>query len=373
MKCRIRFLINTLEAGGAERVLVNLIKNLPPENYQITLVSVTGGVFEADIPPGVCYHCIIRNNGLFSQLLKKLVYHLPPRVFNVLFLPGHYDHEVAYMHGFPTRMMQYKCGTSNTYAFVHGDFAANNSISVQYRNIDECLRAYKSFTKVCFVSENCRDGFYKTIGKIDNALVVHNVINYEDIIEKAKESAPFQFEEKGLRFISVGRLNKVKGYDRLVKIVSILEKEYDFQVVIVGDGEEHPNLQFLIDILKVHSIKLVGFYQNPYCIMKEADCYICASYQEAYSTSVAESVGLGVPVLTTNCAGMSEILGDNQFGLIVENSEDALLEAMRTMLENPQILYDLKLKTKQRSEYLKNCDKMGDYSLLFCHEDERSD
>ena len=88
MKTKIRFLNNTLEGGGAERVLVNLLKMMPEDKYDISLVTVTGGVFAKEIPDHVKYHQIIKGHSAISKLLTKLIYKMPPKIFDVLFLPG---------------------------------------------------------------------------------------------------------------------------------------------------------------------------------------------------------------------------------------------------------------------------------------------
>ena len=60
--------------------------------------------------------------------------------------------------------------------------------------------------------------------------------------------------------------------------------------------------------------------------------YVCPSFYEGYSTTVAECVALGIPVLTTNCAGMDEILGEEN-GIIVENNEEGLKQGMINIFE----------------------------------------
>ena len=366
---RIRFFINTLEAGGAEKVLVNLINVLPRDKFYITLVTISGGTFVKDLPNWINYRQIMNdNNSILSKLLKKIVYHLPRVIFNYIFLNGEYDYEIAFMHGYPTKIMNYKCKNKSdktkVYAFVHSNLMANNTISSLYRNINECIAEYKQFDKVCFVSKMAMDGFFKKFGLLNNAIIIHNIIDCSNIIEKSHIKSVIKFTTNGLKIITVGRLNKVKAFDRLIRISQKLEDIYEFEIIIVGEGDEKINLQKLINDLKVHSVKLVGFHKNPYCIIKQADIYICSSITEGYSTSVSEAIVLGKPVLTTNCAGMDEILDNGKFGIICNNNEESLLEKLEMILKNQQILNKYIKNIQCIQNNISNKSKIGDYSKI---------
>ena len=79
------------------------------------------------------------------------------------------------------------------------------------------------------------------------------------------------------------------------------------------------------------------------------DLFVCSSYDEGYSTAVTESVILGIPVLTTDCSGMKEILGDNA-GCIVPNDENSLYNGIKRLLLSDNIISDLKKGAISRSK-----------------------
>ena len=70
---KIRFLINTLKGGGAERVLVNLLNRIPQELFEVSLVTVSGGVFANDLPDYVKHYQIVRGDSLLSKIKEKLI------------------------------------------------------------------------------------------------------------------------------------------------------------------------------------------------------------------------------------------------------------------------------------------------------------
>ena len=84
-------------------------------------------------------------------------------------------------------------------------------------------------------------------------------------------------------------------------------------------------------------MKLPGFADNPYPFMRNADMLVCSSKSEGFSTFVTEGVILGKPIVTTDCTGMREILGDSEYGLICENDEDGIYEGMKKMLSDEKL------------------------------------
>lgn len=334
-KIRIRFVINTLAGGGAERVLINLLNSLDTSLYDVTVLSVSGGIHKKHLPPTVEHRQILGKRENF--LLRSLIYHMPAFLFNCLFLRGDYDIEVAYLEGFPTKMLSRFRTDAAKIAFIHMDVSKDNTFDMMYRRKKQCLAEYSCFDHVCFVSEGAMKGYYQKYGVLDNGCVIHNVIDAVQIVEKSKSPAQTTFSTDGLKIVMVGRLEPVKGIDRVLSIASELQNRYAFQILVLGEGKEFKNLLQIKKEKNVESVLFLGFQENPYPILRQADLLLCASHYEGYSTAVAEALILGTPVLTTNCAGMKELLDDGKYGLIVENNEDALRKGLIHCLSVPNL------------------------------------
>ena len=330
---KIRFFITSLGGGGAEKVLINLLKQLKPSEYQVSLVTLFGGAHANEVPDYVNQRTVFKKNNSLCKLLMKL----PPKLFALLFLRGDYDFEVAYLEGWPTRVVAALHTDAQKFAFVHCDISVHNLFYKLYRSNEECLKEYKQYNTVCFVSDGCKQGFEITVGKLDNACIVHNVQDYKTIDKLSQEPCE-GFETKGMKVLSVGRLAPEKGYDRLLKIASHLEKNYSFELIIIGEGPERRKLERIISEYQITSVTLLGYRDNPYPYYKNADLYICSSCYEGYSTTCLESIYLNLPVLTTRCAGMEEILDNGKFGLIVDNTNGSLEKGFKHLLENPEKL-----------------------------------
>ena len=126
--------------------------------------------------------------------------------------------------------------------------------------------------------------------------------------------------------MAVGRLSPEKGYLHLIRSCKKLKNNNArFHLTILGEGPERERLMRYIDEsgLKEH-VTLQGAVANPYSWMKRADVIICSSQYEGLSTVVQEAIILGKPVITTPCGGMKDLLGESEYGMIVESDEDGL-------------------------------------------------
>ena len=121
---------------------------------------------------------------------------------------------------------------------------------------------------------------------------------------------------------------------------------------ILGLGEEKEKYEKIIDDNGLtDTFKFLGFRDNPYKYVKNADLYVCSSRREGFSTAVTEALVLGKPVVSTNCSGAYEMLGENnEYGIVTENNEDALYEGIKKMLTTPGMIEDYAERAKERGK-----------------------
>ena len=122
---------------------------------------------------------------------------------------------------------------------------------------------------------------------------------------------------------------------------------------ILGKGPQKNELQNLIREHKVEeSFSLLGYDTNPYKYVAKADLLVCSSWREGFSTSATESLIVGTPVCTVEVSGMKEMLGNhNEYGIVTDNSEDALYRGIRSLLDDPSLLAHYKRKAQIRGKY----------------------
>lgn len=345
---KILFMINSLDSGGAERVLINLLNHLPVDKFEITLVTVySSNGYEKYLSENIKYKYLFKKKGkIFNRImLSTLCRIIPKKILYRWIFKEKFDYEIAYLQGFPTELIRASSNSnSQKIAFVHSDFSTNYDVEKLYRSTNDCLNVYRTFDKVCFVSQSALDGFYQKIGTLNNSYVVHNVLDTQFILEQARQAKEIAYQENTLRIITVGRLVKLKALDRLILAIERIKEDFSgIECFIIGDGPEKEKLQTLAKQKQLENeIIFLGQQNNPYKYVKEADIYVCTSLTEGYSTSVIEALVLGVPILTTKVSGMEEIIGDTNSGLIVDNSYEGIYTGLRTIFSNKDILKTMK-------------------------------
>lgn len=352
MKKKIMFFINTLAGGGAERVLANLLQMLDYKKYDITLITVIGGENLKKIPPEVNVRQIVKSKNKLSTLMIKILYNIPKKWFASLFLRGEFDVEIAYLEGFPTRVLATKKSKCNTkkIAFIHSKITKENMDILDCPNTKTCLNEYNTFSNVCFVSNDSKDCFESEVGTLTNSMVLYNVVNCEEIKDLSKMPTDISYTTKGIKFIAVGRLTEIKGFERLLRVVNELKDLYDFELWILGQGHLYEKLNDYIVQNGLSNVHLLGYHNNPYAYMKQADYLVCSSFSEGYSTVAIESLILGVPVITTDCSGMNEILKTNKYGYIVENSEIGIKNGLEYILKEQETVANITTNARKYSQ-----------------------
>ena len=353
----VLFFMETVDFGGAEIVFTNIIKNINKSKFRIKVVTERDHeLFTDEIKAAVPYDCFIKTErsavrDLWNKVVIKLSLILSERNIRKYFIRGNYDVEVAFCEGYSTKIIG-NSGKRNCkkIAWVHTDMVKNPWSEKIFGSAEEEKKCYENFDAIVCVAETMKEAFIQKYGMAKKVHVLYNPIDFDSIIEKSKEKNDFDFG-KGMKFILAGSFVKVKGFERFVNVCERLKNDGKiFSVLIMGDGEEKEYIKKMIVEKKLgDTIKTLDFQTNPYKYIAHSDVYVCSSYAEGYSTSVSEAVALSVPVITTECSGMREIFGENECGIICENSEDGLYNAMKKVLENPSLLEKFSNEEKKRA------------------------
>lgn len=361
---KILFLIESLSGGGAEKILTIIINNINTNKFDVTLCCIVNtGQFLNDIPNNVAYQYIIPNpketNSLWSKLkytLKyKLVYSwLPLNWVYKLWVPKGNDIEIAFVEGFSTKLLSKSSSKLKKIAWLHTDFGYNHWTPIVFKNNRQEETTYSKFNNIVCVSNVVKDSLLKIYPSLNNVIVKYNPINDILIRDMSAISSGIKCRNvESLKLISVGRLAPQKGYDRLLPIIKRLyDNGHNISLTILGEGSERNKLEEYIAKNNLENIvSLPGFTPNPYSIIKGHDLFVCSSRAEGYSTAVTEALILGLPVITTDCSGMRELLGENnEYGVVVQNDEESLYNGIKKFLENKSYLEFYTTKAIERGK-----------------------
>lgn len=353
----ILFFMETVDFGGAETVFTNIIKNINKSKFCIKVVTERDHeLFTDEIKAAVPYDCFIKTErsavrDFWNKIVIKLSLVLSEKNIRKYFIRGNYDVEVAFCEGYSTKIIG-NSGKRNCkkIAWVHTDVIKNPWSEKIFGSAEEEKKCYEKFDAIVCVAETMKESFIKKYGMAEKVHVLYNPLDFESVIKKSEEKTDFKFGD-GMKFVLAGTFIKIKGFDRFVKVCKRLKDDGEhFSALIMGDGEEKENIKKIIAETNLgDTVKILDFQTNPYKYIAHSDVYVCSSYAEGYSTAVSEAVALNVPVITTECSGMREIFGENECGIICENSEDGLYNAMKKVLNDPSLLKKFSAEEKKRA------------------------
>ena len=134
------------------------------------------------------------------------------------------------------------------------------------------------------------------------------------------------------------------------------EDGYKFDVVVIGGkenwGDEYKRIMRSMDRLHIQNVKFIGLRSNPQKYMKMADWLLSTSIFEGYSLVSQEAAILGTPLLLTDCSGVRELVGDNEYGLVMEPSVKGIYEGMKKVLDDPSLQKHYKEKILERRKII---------------------
>lgn len=186
-----------------------------------------------------------------------------------------------------------------------------------------------------------RKFYYKT-------KVIYNPISVKQITKNSKIKKRLVFKKNFI--ISIGRLEKQKNYECLIKAFYLLKLK-NLYLVIIGEGKERKNLSNLINKLCLNfRVKLIGYNKNPFYYLKKSKLFVLSSNFEGMPNSLLEAMALNKKIVSTDCNyGPSELLKNEKY-------------AKLTKVNNPKLMADTieyMLNLKGKPNYSKKLEKIS--------------
>ena len=343
-KKKIVFINNNFQkSDGTVATLIQLCNNLDSSKFDITIVPLYNcdSSLISSLSPSIK---VKKAFGFYFKGFNRLVRLIPASFLYRKFIGSDFDIEIGFQCDNPTRIVGYKKKKSKVQAcWMHG-YAVYPKF---FRNCDKIVCVSRSNAEKC--KEQLKDS--------DNVDYLYNLLDDKDIVAKSQADYLIPHRE-GPLFVTVGRLSPEKGFDRLIQILYDLRQEgYIFRLMIIGGGPQEKSLSKLISKLSMQdSIYLMGKLDNPHCITRQADLFICSSLSEGYNTACCEAAILNVPVLTTSVSGAQELIDDCHCGLICGLDNQSLKDSIRFVLDHPSVIDDWKqvLEITKANFYLNN-------------------
>lgn len=353
----ILFFIESFSGGGAEKVLLTILRHLDYQRFEVTVLVMNDiGALYRDFHqlPVRIVSVIPIGGGLWAKLKYKLIYWwLPIWLVAKWVVPRcGVDMYVAFVEGFGTKLLASLRGVKKV-AWVHIDlkqlpWTLEKGI---YQNREEEVKAYKQFDKVICVSHSVERMMCEHYG-VEKVCTIYNPIDESDIEKKKELPSPIEVDEDVFNIVAIGRLAHQKGFDHLLPIVKkMMQEGMKFKVYILGEGEERKALERQRHELRLDDVVYMpGFIANPYSILKDMQLLVCPSIAEGYSLAVAEALYMGIPVISMDCSGPNELLAGGRFGELCSDW-DSFYESIKRVIVDKNYLKDLQQRAAQRKSF----------------------
>lgn len=367
----ILFVINTLGGAGAETALMELLRNIPPEEYHISLfVLMNQGEMVHQLPDHVellnsdfsdasvlsregkhilnrfILRTMFRRASLFRnmpylvralvQMLKKGAVRPDKLLWRVMSdsMPQQakrYDVAVAYLEGGSAYYVADHVRAEKKAGFIHIDYEKAGYT----RELDR--GCYEEFDTIFTVSAEVKEHFLDIYPEYDNKTeIFHNLVNPVRIRERAGMSGGFDDNYDGMRILTVGRLTAQKAYEVAVEAMKLLKEEGEkARWYVLGEGEERKPLERLIREYGLEQdFLLLGACENPYPYFAQTDLYVHATRYEGKSIAIQEAQILGCAILVSDCSGNREQVQDGVDGKMCELSPEGIRDGVRELLRD---------------------------------------
>ena len=368
-KIKILFRHRSMEMGGVEKVMLSVLNNLDQEKFEMTVcLNLNQGELRNEFPAHVrkvyltdgkedfSKNILLQKLQLFQRKNKLERLRKNPEIIDKEFLNEEYDIEIAMTYNDFESVLNSTNKNSKKIGWFHSEI----NLPKLQPLVPAILEHFPQFDHMIYCSEKIQMIMHEVYPNLQypKESVIINAIPIEEIKKKAEEKITDL--PKSPVFVSVGRLHTRKGYHKLMDAhAKLLTEGFEHSVVIIGDGEELPNLlakQKRLGVEKTY--QFIGNKMNPYPYIKNSDFFIMPSESEAWPLVIAEALILQKPIIATKVGDVEMMIKNRKTGYLIDYKTEEIYNAMKEFLINKQLITELK-------ENLKYIEKEFDNQKIF--------
>lgn len=358
MKKKLGIHTGNISIGGQEKMLIEFLKILSPEKYEIELyIEEDKGdknYYEKEIPSYVHYQFLTE-----KSFMRKLEYYKNKKnifyriIYSYLLRKKkkiaikHQNNKlkkcdilIDYDMGLLRNLHELK----NVGVIVGWSHAGRGEILKNKRK----RMNVNLYDYIVTINEEMKKGYEKNY--TPKVIKIENFIDEKELKRKGDD----KLEEKNLGsyILSVGSLTENKNHKELIIAFKryIEECNGNKNLVILGEGKERKKLEEMIKVAELENrIFLLGNKKNPYPYMKNCEVYIHSSKAEAFPVVLMEAMFFKKVIIAKENIGTKEILNDGKDGILVKNLENSVGE-IYDILNNKGLKNDYEMKSFLRSK-----------------------
>lgn len=365
-KTKLLFVIPSLDAGGAEKSLVNLLTELDYTQYEVDLFLLAkNGIFQKQLPDEVQildspkllqWFALPTVQSFWKFFITgkwKLIYHKLKFIQNVRrykdanlaeqknwkhfkhFIPSltkTYDAAIGYLEKTSNYIVADRANAKRKIGWIHNDYkklGLSKEIDADY---------FSKLDLVVSVSEECVESLKVVFPQFaDKFELIENISSIDQLYKKSNVLIEYQYPTCFI--LSIGRLSKQKNFPLAIETCKLLKsKGIHLQWLVIGEGELRMQLeQQIIEAGLENDFILLGLKVNPYPYIKNAFIYCQPSLFEGKSIAIDEAKLLCKPIVVTNFSTVYDQISDGQTGLIAEMAPESLAEKLEQLFADEDL------------------------------------
>lgn len=346
---RIVHIINSLDVGGAERLLSDMLPLMAQKNKVSLLVS----------------------NDVDNDFTRKVKsagvdvittgYKNPYSILTILSIARiAKGYDVVHVHLFPMVYWAVMASLISPMRLVYTEHSTSNRRREKwyFRPIEQLI--YKRYKKVISISPQTQDALMKWLGTKKNDsrfVVINNGVNLSGFQEmKLDKQYPYTL-------MMISRFAPAKDQKTVIRSMQLLAE--DVHVIFVGGGELLDECKALSQELGVQErTHFVGAQTDVVSWIAKADIGIQSSHWEGFGLTAVELMASGKPVIASNVDGLNQVV--EGAGLLFEpgNAED-LAHKVSLLLDDSHYLHEISKRCKERATCYDIKEMMGKYNDVY--------
>lgn len=313
---KVGIFIPTLNKGGAERVTVRLANYIVSEGYDCEIITVT--------EPTENEYLV--SEGVRRTSIKKL------SILNLrrAIIASHAD--VLLIMDTPICLYAIPACFGLPIKTVVSERSAPGQF--EGKKLTKILSRFLMRFSDGFVFQTGEVKQYYSKNLKGRGVVIPNPIQVSEL------PPPYEGGTREKKIVTVGRLKSVKNHKMLIHAFADINDEYpDYSLIIYGEGELRPELENLINSLKMNDrIHLPGNQNNILNIIRSASIFVMTSDYEGMPNALIEAMSVGLPCISTDCpsGGARSLIESGKNGILIPvGDKEALINVIRKLLNNP--------------------------------------
>lgn len=339
------FAAYSLDIGGIEKALVNLVNRIDKEKFNITIVlEEKKGIFLPEVDSNIKVEELKVNNSRFV-IIRKII-NLCRKTFFGIINYHNYDFSACYATYSYSSSKIALMSSDNTAFYIHSNYKTIYPKDEDYHAFFDS-RNVKEYKHIIFVSNEGMQSFIEKYSNLkEKCMVLNNYIDIKDIKEKSMEPIRIKKNKKCTQLVFVGRLEDASK--KVLRQINLVKEIPNLHLWIIGDGPDRKKYELEVFRNNLRErITFLGKKSNPFPYMKEADYVILTSDYEGFPVTYLEAICLNKKIITT-VPTSDEAIDINKIGYVISKDENEMVKQVKKIIKQKDSYKDIDLEKIQK-------------------------